>query len=699
MDTDIEAFPGQLARTQDFTLGVPRAFTLSPDGQRLLFLRSRGPEDRTSCLWLLDADVERLLADPDTLGQAGGGVPEAELVRRERARERGTGIVAYAADTAARTVVFALNGELWTVDTGGGRPRRVAAAEPVIDPRADPTGRYVAYVSDGDLRVTGLADVGGDRLLSDPADSADPRVTWGLPEHVASESMYRYRGYWWSPDGTRLLAARADVTPVARWWIGDPADPARPPREVAYPMAGTANAAVSLHILGLDGTRVDVAWDRASFEYLPAASWDEHGPLISVQSRDQRTLRVLAVDPGTGETAVLHEQRDAAWVELIAGTPARTASGKLVLTEDRGGTRHLVVDGTKVTPEGLQIREVVAVDGESVLFLASDEPTEQHLWLYQDGAPRRLSDGPGMHTGQRAGDAIVLSSFTDDGHAVRVIRPDTKDTPVRCLDAAPLLPPRITWLSAGERAIRTALLLPSWYRPGERRLPVLLSPYGGPAAQLVVRARHGWLCEAQWFAESGFAVLIADGRGTPGRGPAWEKTVHLDKLSAPLEDQVIALRAAAEQCQDLDLERVGIRGWSFGGTLAAAAVLRRPDVFHAAVAGAPAIDQRLYDTHWSERFLGHPDQEPEAYDRSSLLLDAPALRRPLLLVHGMADDNVVPAHTLRLSAALLAASRPHQVLPLSGMTHMPTTEPGMAGLLRHQLAFFRDALNLADDAG
>ncbi|HZR55033.1 MAG TPA: prolyl oligopeptidase family serine peptidase [Streptosporangiaceae bacterium] len=713
MSTDIDAFPGQLARTQGFTLGVPRAFTLSPDGRRLLFLRTRGPEDRTSCLWLLDEAAERLLVDPDTLGQAdgqtdsqaGGQVPEAELVRRERTRERSTGIVAYSADKAARVVVFALNGELWTVDVGSGQARRVPTAGPVVDPRVDPAGRHVAYVSDGDLRVTSLtegadaaAETGGGRLLSDPADSADPWVTWGLPEHAASESMYRYRGYWWSPDGTRVLAARVDETAVARWWIGDPADPARPPREVAYPVAGTANAVVSLHVLGLDGTRVDVAWDRSAFEYLPAAGWDTHGPLISVQSRDQRTLRVLAVDPGTGTTELLHEQRDAAWVELIVGTPARTAADRLVHTEDRGGTRHLIVDDDAVTPEGLQIREVVAVDGESVLFVASDEPTEEHLWRYQDGSPRRLSDGPGKHTGQLAGDVLLLNSFTDDGHAVRLIRPDTKDTPVRCLDAAPVLPPRITWLRAGEHEIRTALLLPSWYQPGEQRLPVLVSPYGGPAAQLAVHTRHIWFCEAQWFAESGFAVVIADGRGTPGRGPVWEKTIHLDKLSVPLEDQVVALRATAEHCPDLDLERVAIRGWSYGGTLAAAAVLRRPDVFHAAIAGAPAIDQRLYDTHWSERFLGHPEQEPKAYDRSSLLLDAPALRRPLLLVHGMADDNVVPAHTLRMSAALLTAGRPHQVLPLSGTTHMPTTEEGMAGLLRHELAFFRAALGLPDGA-
>jgi len=199
------------------------------------------------------------------------------------------------------------------------------------------------------------------------------------------------------------------------------------------------------------------------------------------------------------------------------------------------------------------------------------------------------------------------------------------------------------------------------------------------------------MIEAQWFADEGFAVVIADGRGTPGRGPAWEKTVQGDTLSAPLEDQVTALHAVAERYPDLDLSRVGIRGWSYGGTLATAAVLRRPDVFHAAAAGAGPSDQRLYDTHWRERFLGLPQDEPAAYDRSSPIGEAAALRRPLLLIHGLADDNVVAAHTLRMSAALLAAGRPHQVLPLPG-THMPTDEATVAGLLRIQLEFLRDAL-------
>jgi len=220
---------------------------------------------------------------------------------------------------------------------------------------------------------------------------------------------------------------------------------------------------------------------------------------------------------------------------------------------------------------------------------------------------------------------------------------------------------------------------------------VLLDPYGGPSVQRVVSARDAYL-QSQWFADQGFAVLVTDGRGTPGRGAAWERAVHLDLAGPVLEDQVEALHAVAADHPEMDLSRVGIRGWSFGGYLAALAVLRRPDVFHAAVAGAPVTDWRIYDTHYTERYLGHPEEHPEAYERSSLIADAPKLERPLLLIHGLADDNVVAAHTLRLSRALLEAGRPHQVLPLSGVTHMTPQEVVAENLLLLQVAFLRQAL-------
>ena len=155
-----------------------------------------------------------------------------------------------------------------------------------------------------------------------------------------------------------------------------------------------------------------------------------------------------------------------------------------------------------------------------------------------------------------------------------------------------------------------------------------------------------------------------------------------------------ALEAAAREHPELDLGRAGIRGWSFSGALAALAVLRRPDVFRAAVAGAAVTDQRLYDTNWRERFLGHPDQYPDRYDACSLLLDAPKLTRPLLLIHGLADDNVFPANTLRLSSALLAAGRPHEVLLLAGAAHDVRDETIVENLYRHQVRFLQEHLGV-----
>jgi dipeptidyl-peptidase-4 len=218
-----------------------------------------------------------------------------------------------------------------------------------------------------------------------------------------------------------------------------------------------------------------------------------------------------------------------------------------------------------------------------------------------------------------------------------------------------------------------------------------MSPYGGPHGLMVTASRAAYQTD-QWLADQGFAVVIADGRGTYGRGPDWDREVAGDLASKPLEDQVTALHAAAARCGDLDTSRVAIRGWSFGGYLSALAVLRRPDVFHAAVAGAPVTEWRLYDTHYTERYLGHPGTDPGPYDRCSLLGDAAKLERPLLIVHGLADDNVVVAHSLRLSAALLAAGRPHSVLPLTGVTHMATQEDVAENLLLLQVEFLHRAL-------
>jgi dipeptidyl-peptidase-4 len=691
-----DSFPRRQARTRRFTLGAPRGVGLSPDGERVTFLRSRGGTDPVTCLWSLDLETgdERVVADPRTL-EAGGDedLPPEERARRERAREQAGGIVAYVTDRAATLAAFALSGRPHVVDLvdTGAAPRPIDAPGPVVDPRPDPTGARVAFVSGGALHVHDLAS-GATTAVARPESGS---VTYGLADFVAAEEMNRMRGYWWSPDGTSLLVARVDDAGVRRWHIADPANPEREPTVVAYPAAGTPNAQVSLTLVGLDGARVEVAWDAARDEYLAHVVWSPDELLIVVQPRDQRALRVLRVDPASGATTLLHEDTDPHWVEIVPGVPARTAAGALLWITDDGDARRLLVDGEPVTPPALQVRAVLDVDGDTVLFSASDDPVSIALWTWSAAAGLRcLTPEAGVHGGRLVGGTLVVArqSLGADGTVTTVRPPDRPERTITSLAEPPDLRPRITLHTAGERELRTALLLPSWHRPGTP-LPVLMDPYGGPHAQRVVAARGAHLT-SQWFAEQGFAVVVVDGRGTPGRGPAFERAVWGDLAGPVLDDQVDALHALADDHPDLDLARVGIRGWSFGGYLAALAVLRRPDVFHAAVAGAPVTDWTLYDTHYTERYLGRPDTHPDAYARTSLLPDAAKLTRPLLLVHGLADDNVVAAHTLRLSSALLAGGRPHSVLPLSGVTHMTPQEVVAENLLLLQVEFLRDALGI-----
>jgi dipeptidyl-peptidase-4 len=302
-----ESFPRQQARTRRFTLGVPRAFQVSADGQRVAFLRSKAGDDPVTCLWELDVatGAERLVADPRALGADEENLPPEERARRERVRETAAGIVAYATDRAGTVAVFALSGQVFQVPLGvpsttvpsttgpSTTVRLVATKTPALDPRIDPTGARVAYVHEGALRVVSLG-TGDDHVVAQGAG-----VTFGLAEFVAAEEMGRAQGYWWSPDGESILVERVDESPVRRWYIADPANPDKKPAEVAYPAAGTPNADVSLFIASrtdADQTArpaeqfTQLAWDRAAFPYLVTAHWGKD-LLIVVQSRDQKTMR------------------------------------------------------------------------------------------------------------------------------------------------------------------------------------------------------------------------------------------------------------------------------------------------------------------------------------------------------------------------------------------------------------------------
>ncbi|WP_432057146.1 prolyl oligopeptidase family serine peptidase [Streptomyces sp. bgisy022] len=715
MTTEADSFPRRHARTQRFSLGAPRSFTVAPDGSRVVFLRSASGTDRATGLWVLDTGTpgegpatgsekpgERVAADPRALlGGASEHLSAQERARRERSREGGAGIVGYATDAAVELASFALSGRLFTAELRAGTTRELPVPGPVIDPRPSPDGRHVAYVCGGALRVVG-AEGADDRALAPPEQE---NVTYGLAEFIAAEEMGRSRGFWWSPDSERLLVARADDTPVDRWWIADPARPEREPHRVAYPAAGTANAEVRLFVLDLNGVRTEVSWDRARYPYLAHVHWSAAGaPLLLVQARDQRAQLILAVDPDSGATRMVHADEDPVWLDLFPGVPRWSPSGQLVRIADEGAARRLVVGERPLTGPQLHVRAVLDVSADDVLVSASagaeaDEPDlgEVHVYRVNELGVERVSQEPGVHTAVRSGELTVLVSATLDrpGARVRVLRDGKPTATVPSYAEDPGLSPRVTLTQGGARQIPCAVLMPRDYA-GDTPLPVLMDPYGGPHGARVLAAHNPHLT-SQWFADQGFAVVVADGRGTPGRSPAWEKAVHHD-FTLTLDDQIEALHALADS-HPLDLSRVAIRGWSYGGYLAALAVLRRPDVFHAGIAGAPVTDWRLYDTHYTERYLGDPAEHPEVYAHSSLVTDdglsSPAdPHRPLMIVHGLADDNVVVAHALRLSSALLAAGRPHEVLPLSGVTHMTPQEQVAENLLLLQVDFLKRSLGL-----
>ena len=445
-----------------------------------------------------------------------------------------------------------------------------------------------------------------------------------------------------------------------------------------------------------------------------------------------------------GGTRVLEEHGNAYWLDLIHGTPAFTPNGRLIcaMNDMDADTNRLTVNGMPFTPAGLQVREVLDVTDDDVLCVVQRTPEilpESDLpFLWQsnaadhdarsfdvvsiryDGTWEPLTYAPGQWTMSRAGNGCVVTGRDMDDatvqmqHCMNIATTDENGTDVASMVVAPIenhaetpgFTPNVHFTRLGERGLYTAIVLPSAsseYAHADT-LPVLMKPYGGPGFQQVVESQS-FYWDAQWWADQGYIVVTADGRGTTGRGPKWDRAIYETMKSVTLEDQVDAVRAlpkalatlAAQENKESsetaipqpDLNRVAMIGWSYGGFLSALAVLEAPETFAAACAGAPPTDWTLYDTHYTERYLG---LDPAVYERNSIIADAPQLDRPLMLIHGFADDNVTIAHSLRLSQALMAAGRKHTFLPLTGITHMTNDETVAENLLILQRDFLAEAL-------
>ena len=586
-------YPGLARRTGHFRYGAPRAVKIGADGARVVFLRSAGPEDPDAALWVLH------LATATEVQVAPGPVE------------------AYGVDRDARTAAFARDGRLFRADLIGGDVTEVPVDGSVEDPQPDPAGRAVGYVTrSGGAASLRVVDRHGDRLLAGEPGTAwrehGGPVRWGVADQAARQ-FGRDRGWWWAPDGGQILAART---------------------------AGST----TLHLLDLDYGWVDVHWDRETYPYVAAVRWADGGaPLVTVLRRLQQHGLVLAIDPRTGETQVHAELADARWVEPVAGTPRHLPDGRVLvggeLAHDGFDARCLFADGSLLTPPGLYVRRVVGTlpraggpSGAPDLIVegTDGDPAAQDVFRVRTSVggggaeTRKVTATPGWHRAEAGGGVLVLDGAVWRGEA-RVGTLRSYATPLPHHPQP--VPARVT-----DRRLPAAVLYPGAFVAGTR-IPVLVTLGDGPGHQQVVADPAAWQ-ERQWWADSGFAVVSIDGRGTPGVAPSFEKVVHRRLVDVALTDQVDALLSLVGKHPDLDLSAVAVRGTGLGGWLAAMAVLRRPDVFHRAAAREPIVDWATVPAPIAERYLGDPADAADIYAHHSL---AEAGRSDAVLLIGAVD--------------------------------------------------------------
>ena len=721
-------FLEQYTVTRRFTVGLPGHYRFTPDARAVLFTRS-APRTNVQDLFVLELPAEGadsahervLLTAQQVLAGAEEELSEEERARRERMRLSSRGITAYDLSPDRHTILVPLSGRLFLVDRehagehGSVRELTSTAGYP-IDPRFSPDGHSIAVVRDGDLYVIDVA-TGMERRLTTRASET---IEHGTAEFVAQEEMGRMEGYWWSPDSRTLLVQETESSGVERMHILDPMHPESEPSSPAYPRPGMPNARVRLFTIAASGgTPTWLEWDREALPYLATARFSPDGtPFVVLQDRLQQRVEVRSWDAAARSWRTLVTETDDAWINIDQDVPRFLAGGAQFLwTSEREGEWRVEIrqsaDGALVrtlTPEGFGHHSILAVDeaGGRMIVSGSREPTQMHLWsmpLSGEGAPTLLgaadeASDAATHEATFAADAsawVELVRTLDGAPSARVVRTEgnTVVGAIETLVEEPAFAPNVTIETVGEREFRAAIVRPRNF-DASRRYPVLVHVYAGPGFQQVLAERNRFLLN-QWYADHGFIVVSFDGRGTPMRGRAWERAIRSDFITVPLEDQVAALTALAAAHPELDMQRVGIFGWSFGGYFSSMAVLRRPDVFRCGIAGAPVTEWRDYDTHYTERYLGLPEPEGQTgpYAESSVLTFARRTEgemRPLLIVHGTADDNVYFSHAIKLSDAMFRAGRPFELLPLAGLTHM-VTEPEVARRLQARMVdFFRTHL-------
>jgi dipeptidyl-peptidase-4 len=668
---------------------TPRLVKLSPDGRWLTSLRNRADEKERFDLWAVDtaSGAERMLVDSKKIG-TGAELSEDERMQRERARIADQkGIVAYDWSSDGQRILVPLDGDLYLA-TLDGQVRRLTRTETSeLDGTVSPKGKFVSFVRDQNLVLVDLATSKERALTRDGKGN----LSWGVAEFVAQEEMDRHRGHWWSPDDKRIAVARVDESPVAivtRAAIGADGTRVYPQR---YPKAGTPNARVDLYVFGVGGgTPVKVDLGPDADIYLARVNWSKDGSalLVQRQSRDQKRLDLLRVDPSTGKSTVLFTETAKTWLNLHDNLKP-LADGSLIWSSERDGFSHLYRwregQWTQLTRGPWQVKSLIGVDeGRGLAWFLGNKDTALEWQAYATSInataePRRLTETGFSHSAKmdEAGTRLIVGrsstsqppqDYLADSDGKRLLwiveNKVAGDHPYAPFLRGHVAPEFGTMKAADGQTLHYKL-----YRPKgpARRGPALQIVYGGPGAGRQVMNQWDSLV-VQYLLDKGWTVFSIDNRGTPDRGKAFEDPIHRAMGGVEVEDQLAGLAWLKKQ-PFVDADQVAVYGWSYGGYMTLKLLEAAPGAYAAGVSGAPVTRWDLYDTHYTERYLGNPATDPQPYLASDALPNATAIKDPLLVIHGMSDDNVVFDNSTALMAKLQAAAIPFEAMVYPGFGH------------------------------
>jgi dipeptidyl-peptidase-4 len=677
----------------DLSGSQPRAMRLSPDGKLLTFLRPRADEKERTDLWARDTrtGAERMLVDSKTVG-TGAELTEAEKMQRERARISGSkGIVAYDFAPDGRSILVPLDGDLYLATLDGKVRRLTSTPGGELNPIISPKGSYVSFVRDQNLLAQPLS--GGEaRALTTGGGGT---VHFGEAEFVAQEEMHRRTGYWWSPDERYVAVERFDEAPVRVFTRASIGAAGTRTYEQRYPAAGTPNVLVDLYVMRPDGSgqvKVDLGSDPDI--YLARVDWTPDGRTLLVQreSRDQKTLDMLAVDPATGKSRVLFTEKAEArsWINLSDDYRV-LKDGSLIWRSERDGYGHLYhrsTDGkwTQLTKGPWVVTGLVGVDeakGRVYLTGTKDDVLEQHLYALDLARPdvlTRLTERGWTNSASMDGAASrFIISRSNAGQPTQVYLADATGKRLEWINENAIRPghPYYPYLASHQptkfgtikakdgSTLYWEMITPPLV-PG-KTYPVFFEHYGGPGTgQQVTRGWQGAL--PQYLVSQGWVYFKIDNRGSYNRGKAFEDQIYHAMGTVEVEDQL----AGANYLKSLpfiDGAKIATYGWSYGGYMSLKMLEKTPGVYAAAVSGAPVTDWQLYDTHYTERYLGDPAKDPKSYATSQAVEDAPKIKDPLLLIHGMADDNVFLDNSTKVAAKMQATATPFEMMFYPGYTH------------------------------